>query len=380
MILPLLFWSTLGLIAYAYAGFPLALALAARWRRRPVRKAPCEPTVSLVVVAYNEEGVIAEKLANIRELDYDPARLEVVVASDGSTDRTVERARAADPRARVLDFPRLGKAHALNRAAASAGGEILVFSDANAMYEPGALRALTANFADPEVGGVCGNMRTLPRRSSLAGEGERLYWEYDKWLKARESDLGSIVSADGSIYAVRRALFRPAEDYVTDDFIISVRVVEQGYRLVFEPEAVSWEPVLPRARDQLRRRVRIVEAALRGLFLVRGLMNPRRHGLYAWVLVSHKLLRRMVAPLLVALLLLTAACWDRGLPYRVALAAQASIYLAALAGWLGENLGRSPRVLRVPFYFCVGNWGTLLGWYQVLRHRRRESLWEPIRD
>lgn len=380
MIVSLLFWTTLAVIAYTYAGFPLALALAARWRRRPVRKAPFEPAASLVVVAHNEEAVIADKLANARALDYPPSRLQVVVASDGSSDRTVERARAADPEALVLDFPRLGKAAALNRAVESATGEILVFSDANAMYEPGALRALAANFADPEVGGVCGNMRTLSRRSSLAGEGERIYWEYDKWLKARESDLGSIVSADGSIYAVRRALFRPAEDFVTDDFIISVRVVEQGYRLVYEPDAVSWEPVLPRAGDQLRRRVRIVEAALRGLFLVRGLMNPRRHGVYAWVLVSHKLLRRMVAPLLLALLVLTALCWDRGAPYRVALAAQASLYLAALAGWLGENLGRSPRLLRVPFYFCVGNWGTLLGWYQVLRHRRRETLWEPIRD
>jgi cellulose synthase/poly-beta-1,6-N-acetylglucosamine synthase-like glycosyltransferase len=376
----IVFWLLAGCIAYTYVGFPVLAGLAARWRPRPVRKGECTPRISLLIVAHNEARVIAERLANARASEYPPDRLQVVVASDGSTDDTVALARAADPAAVVLDLPRTGKARALNRGAQACDGEILVFSDANAMYERSALRALAGNFADPEVGGVCGNMRTRAHGETLSGGGETSYWEYDKWLKRQESALGSIVSADGSIYAVRRSLFRPVEDFVTDDFMISVRVVEAGYRLVYEPEAVSWEPVLLRPRDQLKRRVRIVEAALRGMFLVRGLMNPFRFGTYALVLVSHKLLRRMVPLMLLLLLVVNLGLWDEGSAYRLALLAQGAVYGAALLGLVLERAGRSPRLLRFPFYFCLGNWGTLLGWYYALRYTRRETFWEPIRD
>jgi len=159
-----------------------------------------------------------------------------------------------------------------------------------------------------------------------------------------------------------------------------VRVVEQGYRLVFEPGAISREPVLPRSRDQFRRRVRITEAALRGLVLVRGLMNPARYGWYAVILVSHKLFRRLVPLALPLLFAASIALWNHGVLERLAAIAQCAFYLAALAGFLLARAGAAPKPLRIPYYFCLGNWGALVGWYQAFRHQRRETLWEPIRE
>ncbi len=254
------FWGALVLLAYVYVGFPVIVALAGRLFPRTVRKRPMTPPVSLIIAAYNEEDAIAGRLENALELDYPETELQIIVASDGSTDATEQIAEGFASRGVcVLPLPRRGKIHALADAVRHATGEILVFSDANTIYDRNALRALAQNFADPEVGGVAGHTSyALRRGSESSSEGENLYWNYDTWLKQMESLTGSVVSAHGGMYAIRREFFPAITDAaVTDDFFISTAVIEGGRRLVFESRARGWEGTVEEAHREFWRRVRL---------------------------------------------------------------------------------------------------------------------------
>jgi cellulose synthase/poly-beta-1,6-N-acetylglucosamine synthase-like glycosyltransferase len=377
------FWGALLFLVYAYGGFALVVALVGQVRRRTVRTAPVTPSMTLVVAAYNEEDVIADRIENALAFDYPRGRLEIIVACDGCTDRTESIVAAyAQHGVVLLSLPRQGKIHALTAAAGRASGEILVFSDANTMCEPGALRALARNFADPAVGGVAGHTAyRLDARSESSSHGERLYWDYDSWLKRLETLAGSVVSAHGGLYAVRAGLFRPpADPAVTDDFAISTAVIEQGYRLVFEPQARATEFAVPEARREFRRRVRLMTRGLRGVLLRRRLLNPFRYGFYSLVLFSHKVARRL-APIALAILAGTGAYLaGANTFYRAAALAQGAFYLAAIAGYLlrGVELGRL-KAAYVPFYYCMANLASALALVQLVRGKRIE-LWQPQRQ
>jgi cellulose synthase/poly-beta-1,6-N-acetylglucosamine synthase-like glycosyltransferase len=376
-------WLAIAFLVYAYGGFALVVAAAGLWLRRRVRKLPITPSVTVIIAAYNEENVIAERLENALAFDYPRDRLQILVASDGSTDRTEEIvASYAARRVLLLALPRRGKIRTLNAAVARATGKILVFTDANIMCRPGTLRALVANFADPTVGGVAGHTTyTLDSSSESSSYGERLYWRYDTWLKTLESQTGSIVSAHGGLHAIRRVLFRPVPDgAVTDDFAISTGVIAQGYRLVFEPGALASEVAVPQAQREFRRRVRLMTRGLRSLFLRRRLLNPRKHGFYAVVLASHKLARRLVPFALVILAVASIAAWPHGPIYRAAVLGQALFYGTALVGFLLRR-SRAGRLkpLYIPFYYCLANAACLVAWVHALRGRRIE-VWQPQRQ
>ena len=255
------------MLAYTYLLFPALVVLRALLRPRPHASADIAPPVSIVIAAYNEAATIGAKLENLLSLDYPRDRLEVVIASDGSEDGTDEIVRAhANGTVRLLSLPRRGKAEALNAAVAAASGEILVFSDANSIYAPDAVRALVRPFADPTVGGVAGDQRYLVAGGSDGvAAGEQSYWDFDRLLKLTESRAGNVISATGAIYAVRRSLFRPVPVGVTDDFATSTSVIAQGYRLVFAPDAVAYEPVAPAVELEFGRKVRVITRGLRGL-------------------------------------------------------------------------------------------------------------------
>ena len=225
-----LFWGAVGLLAYTYALFPLVVWARGRLRQRPYRSAEIRPRVSVLIAAHNEGDAIAAKLANVHALDYPADRLETVVASDGSTDETEAIVRRHAGRGvRLLPLSRQGKAKTLNAAVAASTGEILVFSDANSMYDPQAVRALVRPFADPDVGGVAGNQVYLGDAGAAgAAAGERSYWGFDRTLKRSQSLAGNVISATGAIYAIRRSLFSDVPEAVTDDFVTSTRVVAQG--------------------------------------------------------------------------------------------------------------------------------------------------------
>jgi cellulose synthase/poly-beta-1,6-N-acetylglucosamine synthase-like glycosyltransferase len=381
MILPTLFWSALALIAYTYVGFPLLLLVRARLFPRPVHAASITPRVSVVIVGHNEEDVIAAKLENVFGLDYPAEKREVVLASDGSDDRTNDIARTFVSRGlRFLELPRSGKIPALNAAVRETSGEVLVFSDANSMYERGALRALVAPFADPEVGAVGGNQVYRSDDSGQStGLGERLYWGYDRTLKSLQSRSGSMTSATGAMHAIRRELFRPVPSGVSDDLLISTRAIAAGKRLVFAADAVARESVAATDRAEFNRKLRVLTRALSGAWVVRELFNPFRFGFYSLQFASHKLLRWSICWLQVVVLVTSLALFDAGAVYRWMVAAQVVFYgMAALAGavrWAGVPTGRFFRVAAIPFYFCLANYAAMLAWFRAFSGERVD-VWD----
>jgi cellulose synthase/poly-beta-1,6-N-acetylglucosamine synthase-like glycosyltransferase len=375
-----LFWAALCLIAYTYGVFPILTLLRGRLAQRPYASADSAPRMSLIIAAYNEAASIGAKVENSLALDYPREQLEIIVVSDGSTDGTDAIVHGyAKQGVRLLSLPRGGKAAALNAAVAQAEGDILVFSDANSMYHPGALRALACPFADAEVGGVAGNQVYQTRQTAVHDTGEQSYWNVDRRLKRAQSQAGNTISATGAIYAVRRTLFRSVPDGVTDDFAISTDVIAQAYRLVFAPDAIAYEPVACSSDAEFGRKVRVITRGLRGVLLRRALLNPLRYGFYALQLLSHKLLRRlMVFPLLLMLLLIPLT-WNSGPFYQLVDEAELVFYGCAVVGLLFRRtrLGRL-MPFSLPFFFCLVNAAALVATFNLVRGRRIDR-WETRR-
>lgn len=377
-LIAILFWAAIAFIIYTYALFPTLVFLRGLFFRKPYRSAEITPRVTLLIAAHNEEKSIGAKLDSILNLDYPSDCLEVIIASDGSDDGTSAVVQQYERRGvRFLDLPRLGKAPVLNAAVAAANGEILVFSDANSMFAPDALRALVRPFADPDVGGVAGNQRYL--RNGSDG-GERSYWRFDRFLKQFQSQGGNTISATGAIYAIRRRLFRPIPGGVTDDFFTSTGVVEQGRRLVFAPDAVAYEPVAPSSGREFERKVRVITRGLQAVVLRRALLNPFCYGFYALQLFSHKILRRLVVFPLILVAILSPLLWARGLIYKLFTVGQLAFYSLAISHvFLKKTRVGQLKILTLPFYFCMVNVACLVAVANLLRGRRIER-WEPRRQ
>lgn len=281
-------------LAYVYAGYPAALRALVRLRgARRVHRAPITPPLSVVISAYNERAVIRRKVENTLALTYPRESLEIVVISDASDDGTDDIVREfADRGVRLARQPqRRGKTAGLNHTVPTLKGDIVVFSDANAMYEPDALVHLARNFADAEVGCVTGEARYLTGSAGAADVGERVYWDYEIHIKRLETALGSMVGGDGAIYAIRRVLWKQLPENAINDFLNPLQIVEAGWRAVYEPDAVCHEETAGEVRSEYRRRVRIVSRSWRAVFQAPGVLNPARVGLFTWSLISHKMLR-----------------------------------------------------------------------------------------
>jgi cellulose synthase/poly-beta-1,6-N-acetylglucosamine synthase-like glycosyltransferase len=378
----IVFWGLVAVVAYGYFGYPLTAATAGLVLNRRVGKKPVTPPLSIVIAAYDEAENIEARLRNLLASEYPEDALEIVVASDGSTDGTIEVASAVDPeRIRVLDLPRRGKAAALADGARHATGEVLVFTDANTMFKPDALAMLARNFADADVGGVAGRTQyDVAGEAESAGRGEDLYWRYDTWLKSLETRTGSVVSAHGGMYAIRRELFRPVEDpAVTDDFAISTAVVAQGRRLVFERDAVGYERTMVKSGSEFNRRVRLMTRGLYGVVLRRRLLNPFGYGFYSVAFASRKVLRRVLPLAFVPILVASLFLASNSVFFTTVAGAQLSFLVLAAAGWAfrGERLGRTP-VLYVPFFFCLANVASLTALWNLSRGFRIER-WTPQR-
>jgi cellulose synthase/poly-beta-1,6-N-acetylglucosamine synthase-like glycosyltransferase len=371
--------ASLALVAWVYAGYPLALAVLGRLRPRPRRRAPLELPLSVIVAAHDEVDVIADKVANVLASDYPAELLELIVASDGSDDGTVDAARRAGATL-VLDLPRIGKLSALNRAVQAASGEILVFTDADSMFEPATLRRLVSNFADEQVGGVAANLvRSVAQDGRPVARGEGLYWRYERLLKRLEDRIGSVVSASGHLYAVRRSLFTPsAQTAGTDDFLISSAVVRQHRRLAFDEQAVVLVATPEEGGTELRRKVRVMNRGLRSALALGDGLLPTRTGLYAIEVVFHKLLRRFVGFFLIALLASSVALALADPIWWLILGPQLVFYALAAAGGLlaGTPWGRL-KPLWIPYFFCLANGAAALAVLSLLAGVRFER-WEPV--
>lgn len=378
----LIFWLALGTVLYTYVLFPAIVLLRGILWRHPVRSADISPTVSLIIAAYNEAENISGRIDNIESLDYPKDLLEVIIASDGSADGTddIVRARSSSRRL-LLSLPRGGKARALNAAVRSASGEILVFSDANSMFAESALRALMRPFADSSVGAVAGNQQYLrPQKCSASSDGERTYWKFDQMLKACQSQTGNAISATGAIYAVRRSLYQDVPDGVMDDFAVSTGVIEQGYRLVYAPDAVASEPVAGAGAVEFRRKVRNIVLGLRGVLHRRRLLNPFVYGFYSIQLLSHKVLRRLVVFALLALLPTSLLLWNYGLLYQMSFCAQVLLYVCGASGAVlsGTAAGKK-KFLSLPYFFCLVNLAALCAVVRVI-FGQQITQWETARQ
>jgi biofilm PGA synthesis N-glycosyltransferase PgaC len=376
----LVFWLSLLGILYTYLGYPLLIALLARWRAKPVRSADMTPSVTMLVAAYNEEDCIAGKIENTLALDYPGDQLDLLIVTDGSTDRTNEIvASYADRGVRLLYEPqRGGKVGALLRGFPQARGEIVVFSDANAFFQPDTLHKLVRHFADPEVAGASGVKRMLCEGESAAGQGEGLYWRYESYLKACDSAVSSVMGVPGEIWAVRREAYIPPEpNTILDDFVSSLRLVQAGWRVVFDPEAVATEEASPSLRAEWARRARNAAGGWQAFFQLPGMLrHPCK--LITWQYLSHRMLRWMVTPELFILLLLANAGLLAAPFYRLTLLLQLLFYLAAGLGWILSARGKRVRLLVLPFYVCLLNAAALAGGWRFLRGKQSVA-WRKVR-
>ena len=311
-----------------------------------------------------------------------PSPVDIVVATDGCTDGTAAAVAAyARQGVRLLELPRVGKAAALTAAVAAGSADILVFTDANGALAIDALEAIVRPFADREVGGVAGNQRYQPKGDDDGlASGERSYWSYDRALKRAESRAGNVISATGALYAIRRELFQPVAEGVTDDFYLSTGVIAAGRRLVFAEDAVVFEAAASSGRIEYGRKVRIMTRGLQGVVLRRELLNPRRFGYYAIALWCHKVLRRLMAFPLATLQVSNMLAGQRRRAYRAMAVGQVAFYAAGAAGLaLGRTVHGCPRVLAAPAYFCLVNAAAVRAVVNVARGHRIDR-WEPTRE
>ncbi len=356
----ILFWLSAGLLVYTHLGYPLLLAALVRFRRvsNPRSKA-VTPTVSLIVPAYDEEDVIAAKVANALALDYPRDRLQLIVASDGSSDATAERARAAGADL-VLELPPGGKVAALNAAADQAAGEVLAFSDANSVWSRDALRRLVAPFTDPGVGYVCGQVRFLdPEGNNLEGA----YWRYEMAVREMESALAGVTAGNGAIYAVRRDAYIPLAPSGSHDLSFPFRLAKRRLRSLYEPGARAEEKMVPTIEGEFARKRRMM-VGLWDIVAVEGMISPRGYPpLYALEVFSHRLLRYLSPLLHLVAFVANAFLLGSGLFYVLTFALQIAFIAAAL---LGRALPIAP--FRIARYYALTTTSIAAGLWDRFRH------------
>lgn len=369
----IVYWVALVLIGYTFAGYPLLIGClaAVRKRIRPQSPAPSTdprpnfPTVSVVLCVFNEEERIAARLQNLLETNYPRDLIEIVVVSDGSTDRTVARAAACnDPRLRLLSEPtRRGKASCLNHALTSATGEIIVFADSRQRFASTAIPRLVNAFADSRAGAVSGSLE-IDRAKSSAGQGIDFYWTLEKCVRHCESGLGTTIGCTGAIYAIRKSLFRPLPpDTLLDDVVIPMTILTAGYRVVFEPGAVASDPQPLEPSAERTRKLRTLAGNYQMLFRYPQWLLPWKNRAW-WQLLSHKYLR-LAAPWLLLLTLLANIALAQHAFYRIALAIQAGLYAVALAGLIFPRTRL--RIVSIPSGFLFLNLMAMAGLVSYLR-------------
>lgn len=370
-----LFWLSACFVVYVYAGYPLLLALRAALRKRRVGRGPLSPTVSVVLAVYNEEERICARLENLLSQQYPEEKFEVIVVSDGSTDRTDQLvAPFAGQRVRLerLDT-RQGKAVAVNKGVGSACGEIILFTDVRQSFEPGVISRLVANFNDPGVGCVSGELLFLRDPESRIQAEMGGYWHYEKWIRKNEALTGSAVGATGAIYAMRRALYRPLPPgTILDDVLTPMNVVLQGYRTVFDGSALAFDLVSKDFSQEWKRKVRTLAGNWQLITLCPALLLPYRNPCW-WRFLSHKLFRLLVPFAL--LLALAGGALAQGTFYRLLTMLQLAFYLAGIAGALAPA-ARSYRLVNLISFFLVMNLAALAGFWRWASGRC-QTAWLP---
>ncbi len=384
VILITVFWMSLFAILYAYVGYPALLWLMSRVGRRDAGSVAVQGTqqlsVSLIISAYNEEKVISEKIENALSLDYPSNLLEIVIVSDGSTDRTCGVVSGFANRGVVLRHyeGRIGKTACLNRALPSAAGQIVVFSDANSAYGKGAIAALLHPFQDTTVGFVTGWTKYGSGNEMSAMGSIGVYSRLELTTKELESRLGSCIGADGAIFAIRKELYQPLKDYDINDFVIPLSINEQGYRGVLQREAICFERDAGSAKGEFQRQVRITNRTIRAIVNHFPLLNPFRFGFLSFELFSHKVLKFLVPFFMVALFISNLLLVEHGSFFLMAFAAQSIFYAVAGAAAIVPKGGFLGRMVEAARTFVVVNAAIALGWIRYLQGETY-TTWAPTK-
>jgi cellulose synthase/poly-beta-1,6-N-acetylglucosamine synthase-like glycosyltransferase len=365
------FWVCVGLIMYTYFAYPLFLYILSKISRKEDSSnyvintyKNYIPTVSMVIAAYNEEKVIRDKMENCMAIDYPKGKFEIIVGSDGSSDRTNEIVKSYEiSGVKLINYTdRRGKISVLNRTVPQASGEIVVLSDANTIYEPDAVRKLIRHFNDKRIGVVCGKLILLTKDKKQAEEG--YYWKYECMLKAMESKLGALLGANGGIYALRKELFEPIPDNtIVDDFVIAMKVKEKGFDIIFEQEAIAYEDAAQSIKAEFGRRVRIGAGCFQAIPMTKRLLNPMR-GSIAFAYWSHKIIRWIV-PFLLAIAFVSNIILLNNLFYLILFVIQLLFYSAALIGHVLGNR-KSSRLFSIPYYLGSMNLALLFGFFRFV--------------
>ena len=371
--------ASVGLLLYVYAGYPLLLAALSPLYRRLRPEIGHTPKISVLIAAYNEEAAIGRKIEQTLALEYPADKLEIVVVSDGSTDRTEAIVEGfADLRVRLVRMPRRGgKTNAQNEAVKHCRGEVIVFSDATATYHPKALLYLAAHYADARVGAVSGRYKYFdPEETSPTGLGSAAFWNYENMIKLFQSRIKTLTGCSGCIYSVRATSYVPLWPDACSDLVEPLCIVRNGYRVAFEDRALAYEETTKNSSQEFKMRVRVATRGMRGLLSVPELLQPWRNAWTTFQLLSHKVLRWMVPVLLIVLFAGCAANLHR-MPFRLAFALQALFYLFVVAS-LVFPLHRRWKILGVPLFFCTLNAAFLVSMLEVFRGRKF-TTWETVR-
>jgi cellulose synthase/poly-beta-1,6-N-acetylglucosamine synthase-like glycosyltransferase len=375
-----LFWTACITLVYVYLLFPALVRLLASRFGKIVSEADLPLTVSIIVTAYNEEKGILAKLENLLALDYPTHLMDIIVASDASSDATDQLVRnCSSDRVQLLRIEgRNGKTSCQNAAAAIARGDILVFTDATTRLDAGALRALVRRFHSAEVGCVAGRLMYVSRTENATGQGGEAYWDYEIKLRMAESALGSLVGVSGCLYAVRRSAYRPINPGLISDFVISMKMREQSLRTVLAANAVCYEDTLNRGAQEMSMRVRVAIRSINALFCEKRFLNPWRYGLFAWQLWSHKLLRYASPFLWLIALGANFTLLSRNPLYVVLFVGQIAVILAGIVGFALQSRLAKLGILSRPYYLLLTNIASFLA---ALRYAKGERMvtWKPLR-
>ena len=373
--IPFLFWSSALILFYIYFGYPILLWIWGLVSPKPIRASLQSPSVSILMSVFNEEEVIAKKMENLLSLDYPKEKMEILVGSDGSTDKAEEiLKRTAGERVRFFSVtPRRGKPRMLNLLAQQAKGEILIFTDARQKIDSRAVRQLVKNFSDPSVGCVSGEL-VFEKVKGSVGEGVGVYWRYEKFIRTQESRIDSVIGATGALYAVRRALCRPIpEETILDDLYLPMQVVAQGYRTLLENEAEVYDDTSATPRQEYERKVRTLAGNYQSFAQLSWLLNPLKSRV-AVQFISHKLLR-ILAPFFLMLFFISNLFLLGDPLARICLIAQTAFYLFALVGAAGPHPLR--KIFSAPYVFCLLNLSALAGLYRYLLGRQQVT-WKKV--
>ncbi|NDC41585.1 MAG: glycosyltransferase family 2 protein [Chitinophagia bacterium] len=383
------FWICIFIVFYTFFGYGIVLYVLVKLRGviKGKRKLPANkgdwPTVTVIVAAYNEAGIIREKIANTLGLSYPPFKVRYVFVTDGSSDETPEII-AEYPQIELMHKPqRSGKIAAVHRAMREVVSDVVVFTDANTFLNKEALLNICRHYADKTVGAVSGEKRVSIEEVADATAGEGFYWKYESKLKTWDSELYSVVGAAGELFSIRAALYEPvAPDTILDDFMISMLIAQKGFRIVYEPLAYATESGSENITEELKRKIRIAAGGIQSIVRLAGLLNPFSNFILSFQYISHRVLRWTVTPFLMiaafVLNLLLLRVSGVGMVYVVIFAFQCLFYGMALLGWFLEKKAVRIKVLFIPYYFCMMNYAVVAGINRYLQ-KKQSAVWEKAK-